>query len=186
VGDAIGRARSTAGERVAGLPTPLRRVGREQAVLAQLHDHPLSAVSGAPHEGPDSARRCEIRAPAAGAARPAGEASASRSSFTIRVPWAVALRLQPGPAAAEVTLEVVDATEGDAALMGKALATVADFGPRAAQLAPTAALPVAPLLADRELANAAELRGVVAVVQRGGCNCSGLPGAFERPWRSPW
>jgi hypothetical protein len=45
----------------------------------------------------------------------------------------------------------------------------ADFGPPSAALPPTAAVAAAPELADAELTNAAELRGKVAVVWRGGC-----------------
>jgi hypothetical protein len=45
----------------------------------------------------------------------------------------------------------------------------AQFGPPAATQAPAAAVPAVPPLANVELANAAELRGAVAVVRRGGC-----------------
>jgi hypothetical protein len=45
---------------------------------------------------------------------------------------------------------------------------VALLGVPTAALVRTAAMPVAPLLADAPLRNAAELRGKVAVVQRGG------------------
>jgi hypothetical protein len=52
---------------------------------------------------------------------------------------------------------------------GEAVAfALALFGPDAAALAPLAAVPAAPLLADAELTNAAELCGRVAVVRRGG------------------
>jgi hypothetical protein len=52
---------------------------------------------------------------------------------------------------------------------GEAVAfALAKFGPDAAALAPTAAVPAAPLLADADLTNAAELAGKVAVVRRGG------------------
>jgi hypothetical protein len=64
---------------------------------------------------------------------------------------------------------------------GEAVAfALALFGPDAAALTPTAAVPAAPLLADADLANAAELRGRVAVVQRSG---DGLP-FFTRAWRA--
>ena len=55
------------------------------------------------------------------------------------------------------------------AIGGKAVEfAVAEFGPQAARLGPTAAAAAEPLLADSDLTNSAELSGKVAVVQRGG------------------
>jgi hypothetical protein len=57
---------------------------------------------------------------------------------------------------------------------------VALFGPAMAVLAPTAAVPAAPLLADAELTNAGNLRGRVAVEQR---RNDEIP-FFARAWRA--